>query len=148
MIEQSRIQKNIERWISVLKENGYRITTPRKAVLEVIAESEYAITPVDIFDQGRNKIENLGLVTVYRTLEKMEELGLVLRVHQTENCQAFVAGVDGHEHILICENCGRIDYFEGVELESLTKRVAKETDFLIKDHWLQFFGLCKECQKL
>ena len=77
MIEQSRIQKNIQRWISVLKENGYRITTPRKAVLEVIAESEYAITPVDIFDQGRNKIENLGLVTVYRTLEKMEELGLV-----------------------------------------------------------------------
>ncbi len=148
MIEQSRIQKNIERWISVLKENGYRITTPRKAVLEVIAESEYAITPVDIFDQGRNKIENLGLVTVYRTLEKMEELGLVLRVHQTENCQAFVAGVDGHEHILICENCGRIAYFEGDELESLTKRVAKETDFLIKDHWLQFFGLCKECQKL
>ncbi len=148
MIEQSRIQKNIQRWISVLKENGYRITTPRKAVLEVIAESEYAITPVDIFDQGRNKIENLGLVTVYRTLEKMEELGLVLRVHQTENCQAFVAGVDGHEHILICENCGRIAYFEGDELESLTKRVAKETDFLIKDHWLQFFGLCKECQKL
>ena len=148
MIEQSRVQKNIQRWISVLKENGYRITTPRKAVLEVIAESEYAITPVDIFDQGRNKIENLGLVTVYRTLEKMEELGLVLRVHQTENCQAFVAGVDGHEHILICENCGRIAYFEGDELESLTKRVAKETDFLIKDHWLQFFGLCKECQKL
>jgi Fe2+ or Zn2+ uptake regulation protein len=148
MVAQNRIEKNIQRWINVLKEHGYRITAPRKAVLEVIAESEFAITPVDIFDQGRQKIENLGLVTVYRTLEKMEELNLVLRVHQTENCQAFVAGVDGHEHILICENCGRVAYFEGDELESLTKRVAKESEFLIKDHWLQFFGLCKKCQKL
>lgn len=74
MIAENRIEKNIQRWIDALKEHGYRITAPRKAVLEVIAESEFAITPVDIFDQGRQKIENLGLVTVYRTLEKMEEL--------------------------------------------------------------------------
>lgn len=148
MIDQEHVIKKIDSWVIILKEHGYRITAPRRVVLETLASSEYAITPIDIYDEGRKKIENLGLVTVYRTLEKMEELGLVLRVHQAENCQAFVAGVEGHEHILICENCGKVVYFKGDEFDQLAKRVAEQTKFLIKDHWLQYFGLCEDCQNL
>jgi Fe2+ or Zn2+ uptake regulation protein len=88
----------------------------------------------------------LGLVTVYRTIAKLEELALVDRVHQPGDCHAYVAAVPGHQHLLICQNCGRATYFEGDSLEALMLRVAADSGYHVRDHWLQLFGLCAACQ--
>ncbi len=55
----------------------------------------------------------MGLVTVYRTVEKLEELGLVQRVHQPSGCQSFIAAAVGHQHLLICQSCGKVVFFDG-----------------------------------
>lgn len=135
-----------EFWLAQLKENGYRLTEARRAVVDVIQKSNYALTPVQVFDTARKKYAALGLVTVYRTLEKLEELHLIQRVHQPEGCQAFIAAGHGHEHLLLCQNCGQIAFFEGDDLDALIATISKKTGYQVRDHWLQLFGLCQACK--
>ena len=72
----------VETWLNTLHENGYRLTEARKAVVEIVAESLRALTPLEVFDLAHAAYPALGLVSVYRTLEKLEELHLIQRVHQ------------------------------------------------------------------
>jgi Fur family transcriptional regulator, ferric uptake regulator len=135
-----------DKWLTQLQENGYRLTEARRAVVETIQKSTRALTPVEVFDMARKKYRGLGLVSVYRTLEKLEELNLVQRVHQPQGCQAFIAESSGHEHLLLCQNCGQVTFFEGDDLDSLIKKISNKTGYLIREHWLQLFGLCQACQ--
>lgn len=136
-----------ETWLSILHENGYRLTEARKAVVETVAESLRALTPLEVYDIARSAYPALGLVSVYRTLEKLEELHLIQRVHQPQGCQAFVSASQGHQHLLLCQRCGQVDYFEGDNLDSLMAGISSKTGYKIREHWLQLFGLCKNCQQ-
>jgi Fur family ferric uptake transcriptional regulator len=135
-----------ETWLTRLQESGYRLTGARRAVVDVIQKSRQALTPVQVFDRARKKYRELGLVSVYRTLEKLEELGLVQRVHQPQGCQAFVTAGMGHQHLLLCQECGEATLFEGDDLDGLIKSIARRTGYQIKEHWLQLFGLCENCK--
>lgn len=130
-----------------LKENGYRLTEARKAVVETVAATTQALTPVEVYDRARESCPGMGLVTVYRTLEKLEELGLIQRVHQSHGCQAFIASGNGHEHLLLCTNCGSTVHFSGDQLDRLIGSITRQSGYIIKEHWLQLFGLCEKCQR-
>lgn len=135
-------------WLTQLQENGYRLTEARRAVIEAIRASTRAISPVEVFDIARKKYPALGLVSVYRTLEKLEELHLIQRVHQPQGCQAFISACHGHQHLLLCQNCGQVTFFEGDDLNALIQSVSKKTGYQIREHWLQLFGLCQACQQI
>lgn len=135
-----------EIWLEQLHENGYRLTDARRAVVETVEKSTHALTPVQVYDLARKKYRALGLVTVYRTLEKLEELHLIQRVHQPMGCQAFISAGQGHQHLLLCQQCGQVEFFEGDDLDALTKSIARKTGYQIKEHWLQLFGLCANCR--
>ena len=138
----------IEEWLERLQVNGYRLTEPRQAVVEVITSSRRVMNPLQVFDQARQRYPSLGLVTVYRTIEKLEELNLVQRVHQPSGCQGFVAAFSGHQHLLICQGCGQVEFFSGEneKLETWTSQLEQESGYHIQEHWLQLFGLCTDCQ--
>jgi len=140
---------NPQDWLNLLQDEGYRITKSRKAVIEVIATSHYVISPMDVFEQARQTYPNLGLVTVYRTFDKLTELGLIQRVHQPSGCHGFVPAFTGHQHLLICERCGLVRFFSGDEegIKPLLDSVEAQSGFHINNHWLQLFGLCKACQQ-
>ncbi len=136
----------VNEWLDELQDNGYRTTGSRRAVIEVLANSERALNPTEVYDLARKQYDSLGLVTVYRTLAKLEELDLIQQVHQPDGCEAYIAAVPGHQHLLICQGCGRTEYFRGDNLDPLMERVGIESGFLIQDHWLQLFGLCSACR--
>jgi Fur family transcriptional regulator, ferric uptake regulator len=133
-------------WLDCLKASGYRLTQSRRAVVETLATSQRALNATEIFELARQKYSALGLVGVYRTLEKLEELDLIQRVHHPDGCQAFIAGFTGHQHLLICRQCGKTEFFEGDDLDPLFERVATESGYQVQEHWLQLFGLCQTCQ--
>jgi Fe2+ or Zn2+ uptake regulation protein len=135
-----------DQWLSVLQDSGYRLTEPRRIIVEIMASCERALSPVELFDLGRKSQPGLGLVTVYRTLEKMEELGLVQRVHQPDGCHTYLRAARGHQHLILCQTCGKAVLFDGDELTPLFTSVENSTGFIIKEHWLQLFGLCANCQ--
>lgn len=136
----------VDAWLEQLRDNGYRLTKARRAVVETVERTARALTPIEVYNMARKKYRALGLVTVYRTLEKLEELHLIQRVHQPMGCQAFISAGIGHQHLLLCQNCGQVVFFEGDDLDALTKTIAKETGYQINEHWLQLFGLCANCR--
>ena len=127
-------------WLVQLNGQGYRLTAARRAVVEIMAQSRHAITPIEIYDEARAAHPALGLVTVYRTLEALAEQGLIQRVHQPQGCQAFIPAPTGHQHLLLCRQCGQAALFEGI------RSIARKTGFQITEHWLQLFGLCPNCR--
>lgn len=135
-------------WLTQLQSNGYRLTNARRAVVESVAGTASALNPLEVYEQARSTCPSLGLVTVYRTLEKLEELDLIQRVHQPGGCNAYLPHADGHQHLIICQRCGRAEYFEGEEdMDAFFERVAGEHGFTVNEHWLQLFGLCSECEE-
>ena len=137
---------DLHRWKQVLQEEGYRLTGPRQVILEIMRTTDHALSPINVYDRGRKNYPRLGLVTVYRTLEKLAELGLIERVHQPDGCHRYLRAAHGHQHMLVCSNCGRVTYFSGDNLKFLFERVAGETGYQIADHWLQLFGTCPDCK--
>jgi Fur family ferric uptake transcriptional regulator len=137
------------KWLTCLQENGYRLTSPRQAVVETIVSSPRLLSPLEVYELARARYPGLGLVTVYRTVEKLEELGLIQRVHQPSGCQAFVPTAAGHNHLLICQSCGRVEYFSGdrEKMDTLIDEVSQDSGFNIQEHWLQLFGVCEDCQR-
>jgi Fur family ferric uptake transcriptional regulator len=133
-------------WLDSLQKSGYRLTAPRKAIVGIVANSSRALDAVEIFDLGRVEHPRLGLVTVYRTLEKLDELGLVQRVHQPDGCNMYLRAPEGHEHLLLCKSCGQMEYFSGDDLSGLIERISQQSGYQVQEHWLQLFGLCASCQ--
>jgi len=136
-----------EHWLHILHDNGYRLTATRRAVVETLASSQHMLNPTQVYEEAREHCASLGLVTVYRTLAQLEELKLVQRVHHPDGCHAYIAAVSGHHHLLICQGCGRVEYFAGDMLEALIERVGSESGYFIYDHWLQLFGICAACRE-
>jgi len=135
-----------EEWLTQLQTSGYRLTRPLRVLVDLLVNATRALGPIDLYDLGRREYPKMGLVTVYRTLEKLEELGLITRVHQSNGCHAYLRAANGHEHILLCTRCGQVVYFAGDDLTNLIERVARQSGFSIQEHWLQLHGLCTNCQ--
>ena len=135
----------IDQWLERLQDSGYRLTGPRRALVEVMAGSHKALGPNDLYELGRAQCPGLGLVTVYRTLERLEELDLIERVHLPDGCHRYLRAAQGHQHMLLCTRCGQVAYFAGDELSGLFQRVASDTGYAVEEHWLQLFGQCPDC---
>lgn len=135
-----------DQWLAALQAKGYRLTAPLRVIVDLLVHSKRALGPVELYDLGRQEYPRMGLVTVYRTLAKLEELGLVQRVHQEDGCHMYLRATQGHEHILLCTGCGRVEYFRGDDISELIAMTEKESGFVIQDHWLQLHGLCVDCQ--
>jgi Fur family ferric uptake transcriptional regulator len=136
---------NLEEWLARIENSGYRLTEPLRAVTEVMAKNHRALSPVEVYDLGRAIYPKLGLVTVYRTLEKLEGIGLVQRVHQVGGCNGYIAAPSGHQHLLICQGCGRAEYFSGDDLSALLSSIEAQSHYSIREHWLQLVGVCESC---
>ena len=133
---------------SILRHSGYKITPQRRAVLNTIALSHDHLTPTAIYEKVRAEHPDIGLVTVYRTLDILAELGLICEVHAGGNCRSYLMRRPAeHHHHLICSECGAVMDFTNCDLSNLEQRIAKQTNFQINGHLLEFTGLCPECSK-
>jgi Fur family ferric uptake transcriptional regulator len=147
-----------KRWHREFRGGGYRITIPRQIILQVLDESKKHLSAEDIFLKVHQIYPTIGLTTVYRTLELLVGMGLVFKFDfgdgraRYELCRGDDSSA--HHHHLVCTNCGRIiDYAEFIEeeLELINKtkqELEKKYGFEIRNHTLQFYGLCKRCKAI
>jgi Fe2+ or Zn2+ uptake regulation protein len=135
----------VDLWLEALRDSGYRLTAPRRAIVGLLADTGRALGPIEVYDLARASYPGLGLVTVYRTIEKLEELGLLQRVHLPDGCHRYLPAFEGHQHLLLCTACGLVRYVAGDDFARLAGSVTRQTGFEITDHWLQFYGLCPDC---
>lgn len=129
----------------VLRRAGFRLTQPRLAVLHVLEESDEGLSPEDVHQQGKTLCASLGLVTVYRTLELLANLGLVRRVHSGHRCHSYACASTDRHH-LVCQGCHRVTEFPCDGLDGLIEAVRQQTGYAITEHLLELSGVCPECQ--
>jgi Fur family ferric uptake transcriptional regulator len=132
---------------SLLSQKGHKITAQRRAVIDVVVNSRKHLAPAALHERVRRTHPAIGLVTVYRTLEMLYELGLICRVHRVGKSRSYTLALSGHHHHLVCSDCGTVADFTGCDLEVLQRRISQETGFKIEGHLLQFVGHCQNCQE-
>src|SRR5690606_4814679 len=136
-------------WQDVLSEKGYRVSVPRRFVMQLLEANGQPMTPLEIYQALSQSGRTLGMVSVYRALELLKELGLVCVVYNPDGSPGYVAGSGGHHHHILCQRCHQAIAFAGSEdLSSLIQRVEEETKFCVSDHLLQLYGICPDCQKI
>lgn len=135
-------------WEERLADAGFRLTAPRRAVMEVLQRAEEPLSHKEILERAGVIHGQLGLTTVYRTVALLKDLELVRRVHHSDGCRGYVAASPGHRHHLFCRGCGRTVEFAGSkDLAAFVRRVEQSTDYQVEGHMLQLFGLCPDCRE-
>ncbi len=138
-------EKKIE---SILRQRGFKITPQRRTILSAIALSHEHLTPAAIHEKVCQEHPGIGLVTIYRTLEILAELGLICEVHAGDNRRSYlIRRPPGHHHHLICSDCGTVVDFTDCDLSKLEQRLSQETGFKISGHFLEFLGQCRNCRR-
>jgi Fur family ferric uptake transcriptional regulator len=143
--------------IKRLEESEYRLTKPRHAILETLANTNEHLSAEEIYQRVYREYPAIGLTTVYRTLELFVRIGIVLRFDFGDGRSRFELSVGpevqgSHHHHLVCTNCNKIiDYTDFIEDEiDLLKKTEKglETlhNFTINNHIIAFYGLCENCR--
>ena len=132
------------------REKQYKVTPQRQKILQVFADNQdQHLSAEDAYTIVRATSPDIGLATVYRTLEMLDELGFVHRIEFGDGKSRYeLATTDSphaHHH-LICLSCGAVKEFGDDLLETLESFVARTADFQIVDHQVKFYGYCRDCR--
>ncbi|MFC1900526.1 Fur family transcriptional regulator [Chloroflexota bacterium] len=133
--------------LAALRKNGYKLTPQRRVIVKTITSARDYLTPTTIYEKIHRTNSNIGLVTIYRTLELLAGLGLVCELHAGGKQHSYTTSIPQHHHHLICSGCGTVVNFAGHHLEKLERSLSRESGFRIDEHLLEFTGLCRTCQK-
>ena len=143
-----------EQFKRILKENGLKVTRQRLVVLEAISSCpEEHLSADEIFALVKVDCPEIGLATVYRTIQLLSELHLIDRINfddgyvRYEMGSAFDREQKHHHHHLICSNCGKLISFQDDLLEELEEKIARTTGFEVVDHEVKLYGHCKDCRR-
>lgn len=150
-MEQEKVQQLLK---ERLKESGLKVTQQRLLVLSVLAEnSGRHMAAEEVHVQIMHAYPDIGLATVYRTLQLFHEMQLVDRINLDDGCVRYELGhlFEGEtkhsHHHLICRSCGEVFSFEDDLLDELEAHIEKVTGFHVLDHELKFYGECKACRE-
>lgn len=137
-----------------LKEKGLKVTQQRMIVVEAFAEhKDKHLSAEDVYEIVRVDHPEIGLATVYRTVQLLSEIQLLDRIILDDGCVRYEIrympnGDIHHHHHLICRTCGKVLSFRKDLLDTLEKQIEEDTGFRVLDHELKFYGQCKECTRL
>jgi Fur family ferric uptake transcriptional regulator len=138
----------LERFRRHLREHHQPVTRQRDRVAQVVFRSDDHLSVDGILRELKQQGEQVGIATVYRTLDLLVESGLV-RVHEFgEGFRRYepMTTQAGHEH-LICERCGRVVEFANERLERMLPVLADEQGFQHQRHRVEIYGVCRECRQ-
>ncbi|MGK5641377.1 Fur family transcriptional regulator [Streptomyces sp. URMC 126] len=131
-------------WQSDLRKRGYRLTPQRQLVLEAVDRLEHA-TPDDILTEVRKTAGGVNISTVYRTLELLEELGLVSHAHLGHGAPTYHLA-DRHDHIhLVCRDCTGVIEADLSVAAGFTEKLRAEFGFDTDMKHFAIFGRCGSC---
>ena len=130
----------------VLRSRGLRLTAQRQLVLEAVYRLGHA-TPDQVHAEVARTAAGVNITTVYRTLELLEELGLVTHAHLSHGAPTYhAAGEDQHVH-LVCRSCGSIAEVDPSVMHPVTDLLLRERDFRVDVGHVSLFGLCGNCKE-
>jgi Fur family ferric uptake transcriptional regulator len=128
----------------VLRARGLRLTAQRQLVLQAVRDLGHA-TPEQVHGAVREVAAGVNITTVYRTLELLEELGLVTHTHLSHGAPTYHAPTDDQHVHLVCRTCGAVDEVDPALLGALAGTLERERGFLVDIGHVALFGQCRGC---
>ena len=132
----------IESAVSRMKEKSLRVTSPRLAMLKILAQAKHPLSAEQVHAAADGELD---LVTVYRSLGALDEAGIVQR-HPLERGRSLYALVSQghHHHHVICRRCGRIERLPGCDVGRI-ESAARARGFADLTHVMEIYGVCPTC---
>ena len=131
-------------WQARLRESGHRLTPQRELVLAAVETLGHA-TPDEVYAEVRTHSSAINLSTVYRTLELLDELGLIHHAHLSDRAPTYHS-TSGHEHShLVCRSCRRVISIGADDMETTLGPLAGRHGFVPDYGHLTVFGACADC---
>ncbi len=135
-----------DRITALLRERGHRITPQREAIIADVMRAEGHITPQAVARRVQRRMPAVNASTVYRTLNLLEEVGVVQHSHLERGAEYHRAGEGDHVH-LTCSRCGAEDDLSMAEAGSLRRLIQRHRGFLPDLTHFAISGLCEDCQR-
>lgn len=133
-----------------LKGQGYKLTPQRRAVLDAVIDNEGKhLSTEEIYDIVKKGCPEIGLATVYRTLQLLEKTGVICRMNFDDGCNRYELvhkDEDHQHHHLVCLTCGSVEEVEDDLLDDLEGKIENKYNFIITNHSVKFFGYCSKCK--
>ncbi len=149
MIENLEYDSLLEKFKILLKANNLKYTKQREAVLKVLYNNESHFSPENLYSLVKKNYPslNIGIATVYRTLNLLEESEMVTSISFGAQGKKYEIATKPHHDHMICKSCSKIIEFEDDTIEKRQKAIAKKHDFKLTGHLMQLYGVCKECSQ-
>lgn len=145
------VEHRIDRIKKLLHAQSYKLTPQREATVRVLLEREEDhLSAEEIYLLVKEIAPEIGLATVYRTLELLSELKIVDKISFGDGVSRYDLRKEGAEHFhhhLVCIECGSVEEIVEDLLVDVEKLIESDWGFQVKDHRLTFHGVCKQCQK-
>ena len=132
-------------YLKILKDQGFKVTPRRKAIINIFISSKTHLTPEDVWQRLRENFEKCGMPSVYRNLETLAECGILTKIQQFDRKKHYglcaFAGNDEHHHHIICVKCGKVEEIK----ECSFAQIQYLNGFKIVRHFMQVDGICDKC---
>ena len=128
-----------------LREMGYRLTPQRLMILEAVQLGDDHISADEIYARVHERYPHVNISTVYRTLELLKHLGLVVETDLGEGRVKYHYSEKGHHHHLVCQNCGAVLELEESVLRPLKNTLLRKYGFRADLGHFAIFGHCLRC---
>jgi len=130
--------------LDLLRTDGGRVTPARRAVVQVLVDTDDHISAEDIAGRVQQAMPDVAPSTVYRTLEVLERLGQVEHVHLGHGPSKYHLAERVHVH-LMCRGCDRVIELPDTYLDDLATRLAADHGFVLEPRHFALLGRCKDC---
>jgi Fe2+ or Zn2+ uptake regulation protein len=127
-----------------IQSHDVRLTKGKKAVIECLFKTNEAMSAQEIFAQLSDS--TLDLATIYRNLETLEKLGILLKTEISQRGAKFALACRKHSHSIECVDCGQEVSLGDCALQGLMQAIEKKTGFKNISHVVRFSGSCPGCQ--
>lgn len=145
------MEAQIENIKQQLQAQGYKLTPQREATLRILLENEEDhLSAEDVFLMVKEIAPEIGLATVYRTLELLTDLHVLEKINFGDGVARYDLRGDSnhhHHHHLICVQCGTVSEIKEDWLLPLEQRLQEQLGFETMDHRLDFHGICSNCRE-
>jgi Fur family ferric uptake transcriptional regulator len=130
-----------------LQEVSLKATPARIAVMKYLETTDHPVDVNSILDYLKQKNVDADPATIFRMMHDFLQKGITKQIQFQEGKARYELSNKNHHHHLICTNCGKVEEVEGDFLKQMEEEIYKDKKFRVKDHSLEFFGLCEDCQK-
>jgi Fe2+ or Zn2+ uptake regulation protein len=131
--------------LAALRSQGGRLTAARRALIDALLGADSHVTADDLADAVHARHPEVHRSTIYRTLDALEQAGIVDHVHLGHGRAVYHLADDTHQH-LVCDSCGHVIEVPDALFDDLATRLRKGYGFTIRPHHFAVLGRCRACR--